>query len=547
MARAGSVPPRGLLARTTRRTTQILIAAAALVVILVALDVLVDEPQRRSIEARTNQRLEGYTLRLGEADWSPWRFTTLELERLVVRQSAHPEPAVLDFPRSQCSLQWRALFHARLVGDCELDQPKLHIDSGQLLAERRDDVDIGDRGWQDAIEEIYPLLINEFRIDDGLVAYVGVDAAGKRERPLVLESFNATIENIRNVASPEATYPSNLEATAMVFGQGPARLIGKADFLAKPHAATIGEFEFRRVPLDRLQPIIQSYQVTVSSGTLSAQGNLEYTPKTKLVEIDEALIDGVRIDYVSDPELTARAVAAVTNAKRKPDTIVAIERLKLQNSELGFINRARNPDYRVFISDTELTLGGWTNRSGAPASPFEARGKFMGSGDTVVHGLFRPDLDGPDLDLAVAIRGTRLESMNDLLRAYANVDVVDGTFSFFSELRVADGKIEGYVKPLFQDVDVYDREQDQKEGFFRKLWERIADGLARLLENQPREEVVTVADLAGDVSNPDTSNLQVVINLIQNAFVKAILPGFLDRAGGGKSSEKPDRDRKQDK
>ena len=124
------------------------------------------------------------------------------------------------------------------------------------------------------MEEIYPLLINELRIHDGLVAYVGDD----REHPLVLESFEAVVENIRNVASPEATYPSTVEATAMVFGEGPARLEGRADFLAEPHSATVGEFSFERVPLDRLQPIIESYQVTVSSGTLSAHGELEYTP-----------------------------------------------------------------------------------------------------------------------------------------------------------------------------------------------------------------------------------------------------------------------------
>ena len=35
------------------------------------------------------------------------------------------------------------------------------------------------------------------------------------------------------------------------------------------------------------------------------------------------------------------------------------------------------------------------------------------------------------------------------------------------------------------------------------------------------------------MSNPDASNLQVVVNLIENAFFKAILPGFLDRAGKG--------------
>ena len=518
-----------------RRSTQLLIAVGVVLIGLVVLDVLVDEPLRRSIERRTNEKLQGYTARLGGADWSPWQFTTLQLEQLVVRQNAHPEPAVLDFPESSCSLQWKALFRLRLVGDCELHSPRMHIDSGQLLAERRDDVALKERGWQDALEEIYPLLINEFRIRDGLVAYVGED----RQHPLVLESFEALIENIRNIASPEATYPSTLEATAMVFGQGPARLTGRADFLAKPHLATVGEFEFRRVPLDKLQPIIQSYQVTVRSGTITAHGNLEYTPDAKRVEVEEAVIDGVRIDYVSDPELTARAVKAVTESKRKPDVLIKVGTLKLVDSELGFINRARDPDYRVFVTDTNLTLGGWSNQSGAGPSPLEARGLFMGSGETVVRGLFRPDLDGPDLDLAVAIRGTRLESMNDMLRAYAKVDVVDGTFSFFSELRVADGKIVGYVKPLFQDVDVYDREQDEKEGFFHKLWEKIAGGLAHLLENQPRDEVVTVADLAGDVSDPNASNLQVVVNLIENAFFKAILPGFLDRTEKG---WKPKRD-----
>ena len=285
----------------------------------------------------------------------------------------------------------------------------------------------------------------------------------------------------------------------------------------------------------------------MSSGTLSANGQLEYTPKIRRVEVEEAVFDGVRIDYVSDPELTARAVKAVTEAKRNPDTLIEVGELKLVRSELGFINRARDPDYRVFVTDADLTLGGWSNRAGAGPSPLEARGLFMGSGETVVRGLFRPDLDGPDLDLAVAIRGTRLESMNDLLRAYAKVDVVDGTFSFFSELRIADGKIDGYVKPLFQDVDVYDREQDEKEGFFHKLWEKIAGGLAHLLENQPRDEVVTITDLAGDVSNPDASNLQVVLNLIENAFFKAILPGFLDRTEhGGKSKQEDRKDREKD-
>ena len=289
---------RGALAWAVRRSTQLLIAVGVLFLALVVLDVLVDEPLRRSIERRTNEKLQGYTARLGGADWSPWQFTTLELEQLVVRQSAHPDPAVLDFPVSSCSLQWQALFRLRLVGDCRLDSPRLHIDSAQVLAERRDDVAMKNRGWQDALEEIYPLLINEFRIHGGTGRLRGrrsCASAGAR----VVRSGGEEHPQRRTPSRPPTRRP--LEATAMVFGEGPARLQGRANFLAKPHIATIGEFNFKRVPLDRLQPIIQSYQVTVSSGTLSAHGDLEYTPKVKRVNVEQAVIDGVRIDYVSDP------------------------------------------------------------------------------------------------------------------------------------------------------------------------------------------------------------------------------------------------------
>jgi hypothetical protein len=86
---------------------------------------------------------------------------------------------------------------------------------------------------------------------------------------------------------------------------------------------------------------------------------------------------------------------------------------------------------------------------------------------------------------------------------------------------------------LFHEVEVYDAEQDREKGFFRQLWERIAEGLAEILENPPREDVATVADISGPVSSPDASNLQVVLNLIENAFFDSILPGFREQAKGG--------------
>jgi hypothetical protein len=44
--------------------------------------------------------------------------------------------------------------------------------------------------------------------------------------------------------------------------------------------------------------------------------------------------------------------------------------------------------------------------------------------------------------------------------------------------------------------------------------------------DSPRDEVATVANLSGPLENPQTSPWQVLVNLIQNAFFDAILPGF---------------------
>jgi hypothetical protein len=49
------------------------------------------------------------------------------------------------------------------------------------------------------------------------------------------------------------------------------------------------------------------------------------------------------------------------------------------------------------------------------------------------------------LDLNLAIENTDMSTMTDLMRAYANFDVAAGNFSMFSEIKVRQGKIDGYV------------------------------------------------------------------------------------------------------
>ena len=104
----------------------------------------------------------------------------------------------------------------------------------------------------------------------------------------------------------------------------------------------------------------------------------------------------------------------------------------------------------------------------------------MGSGATQVQATFRPESKGPDLDLVLGIENTDMRRMNDLLRAFGNFDVIAGNFSMYSEIKIRQGKIEGYVKPLFRDMKVYDHRQDAEKNVFRKLYEGLVGGISRI-------------------------------------------------------------------
>ncbi|MGH7182064.1 MAG: DUF748 domain-containing protein, partial [Nitrospiraceae bacterium] len=198
----------------------------------------------------------------------------------------------------------------------------------------------------------------------------------------------------------------------------------------------------------------------------------------------------------------------------------------IENSEFGFVNTAAKPPYRVFLSNGALHLDNISNHLTEGSGFVMLTGAFMGTGNTVISGTFRPQTTSQDFDLRVKIERTQMRAMNELLRAYADFDVTAGLFSLFSELRVKDDRVEGYIKPLFKDMKVYDARQDSEKNAFRKLYEGLVGGVTKLLENRAREEVATRADLSGTLEDPEASTWQTIVNLVQNAFFKAILPGF---------------------
>ena len=57
-----------------------------------------------------------------------------------------------------------------------------------------------------------------------------------------------------------------------------------------------------------------------------------------------------------------------------------------------------------------------------------------------------------------------------------------GPVPLYSELKVNNGHVEGYIKPLFKDMKVYDARHDKEENPLHKLYEGLVGGVAKLLK-----------------------------------------------------------------
>jgi len=206
---------RAALRGVRRHWVAISVPIAIVLIIVYTIAFLLDEPLRRYTEAKMNRALKGYSAHIETLDFHPLGFS-LDLKSLTVTQDAHPDPAVLRIERLSASVHWRALLSGQLVADVEIEKPTVYVNLPQASKEISDPTPIKERGWQDALEAVYPLKINHFEIRDGDVTYVDQGPF----KPLRLRDLDLVATNIRNVRSEKRTYPSDVRVSAAVFESG---------------------------------------------------------------------------------------------------------------------------------------------------------------------------------------------------------------------------------------------------------------------------------------------------------------------------------------
>lgn len=113
-----------------------------------------------------------------------------------------------------------------------------------------------------------------------------------------------------------------------------------------------------------------------------------------------------------------------------------------------------------------------------------------------------------------------------------------GTAAIVSEVAAADGRYEGYTKPLLEDIDVFAWQKDRRKNFLHMAWKAIVGTISSVFKNQPNSRLATIIPISGNYAGTDTDVLIAVGGMLKNAFVRALLPTFEHRFGDTEEPEK---------
>jgi hypothetical protein len=207
-----------------------------------------------------------------------------------------------------------------------------------------------------------------------------------------------------------------------------------------------------------------------------------------------------------------------------------INSAEIRNGAVHFRAPRRNPPVDVYVRDIELSLVNLTNTHEDVTPMFatlEAQGIAMDHAPVELDIRLDPQSYRPTFHLAARLVGLDVRKTNDLARAYGSFDFEHGWLDLVLELDVKEGRVEGYVRPLFRDLRVVDVRRDLEDANVLQLfWEALVGTVAGLFRNWPRDQFGTEIPIRGDLDDPRTDLLAAIGNILRNAFVRAYLPTF---------------------
>ena len=68
--------------------------------------------------------------------------------------------------------------------------------------------------------------------------------------------------------------------------------------------------------------------------------------------------------------------------------------------------------------------------------------------------------------------------------------------------------------------------EDRDDNLLQKVWEGLTGFAGEVFENQSKDQVASKVPFEGSLKNPDTDTWEAIVQILQNAFIRAIQPSI---------------------
>jgi hypothetical protein len=205
-----------------------------------------------------------------------------------------------------------------------------------------------------------------------------------------------------------------------------------------------------------------------------------------------------------------------------------IDEITVQNGEMHYINRTEKPAFDMQINNINVVLTG-LQAEPSQDNPLPAHltvsAQILGQAQTDVQIAFNPKAKTPSFKIIGKIDQLQLNKANDFLHHYTKLTADQGVFSLYLEAAANNGKIQGYVKPFIEGLEVSLPQKD-KNNPIKVIYRGAVQVVNNILENNQANKAATQIDIGGPIDDPNASLWSTIGNLLQNAFLKALLPGI---------------------
>ncbi len=248
--------------KISKRKKRWLIVLASFVVLLIAFRIALPYILLRYVN-RQLTKIDGYYGHVNDIDVSLLRGAyTIKGLRLDKVEGKIPVP-FFKAESSDISIEWRALFHGRIVAEIVVEKPVLNFVNGPTKATTQTSID---KDWTQVVDNLVPFKLNRFEINHGEVHYRDFHSDPKVD--VHATQVHILAENLSNAKKIKQTLPSSVIATANVY-DGDVSVEMKINPLKKPAIFDMN-MKMTTMNLTNLNDFLRAYgNFDVEKGTIS--------------------------------------------------------------------------------------------------------------------------------------------------------------------------------------------------------------------------------------------------------------------------------------